>query len=132
MAATGKTEIWLAIFAAASNDFMCEHHTPGSTGIDEEQPNDVPEEHTDGPKRRKQGKRRGKKKTCDIVKVVMEKEVQLSECLHILGPTEYHRRQTAILRLLTCKKENLKEKLAEEKVSRMIQKFDPNKESSLE
>jgi hypothetical protein len=32
MAATGKTETWPAIFAAASNDFMCEHQT-GSTGI---------------------------------------------------------------------------------------------------
>jgi hypothetical protein len=29
MAATGKTEIWPAIFAAASNDFICKYHTPG-------------------------------------------------------------------------------------------------------
>jgi hypothetical protein len=86
-----------------------------------------------------------------MAKVVMEKEVQLSECLQILGPVEYHRRQSAILLLLTCKKENLKEKrqsaillfltckkenlkkkLADEKGSMMIQKFDRDKESSLE
>jgi hypothetical protein len=43
----------------------------------------------------------------------MEKEVQLSECLKKLGPTEYHRQQSAILLLPTYKKENLKEKLVE-------------------
>jgi hypothetical protein len=90
MATTGKNEIWSAIFAAACNDFiMCEHHT-GSTGTDndKEQPNDVPEGDKDGPKQRKQGNLRGKKKLCNIARVVMEKEVQLSECLQILGPTE--------------------------------------------
>jgi hypothetical protein len=76
MAATGKTEIWSAISRAASNDFMCEHHT-GSTGISDnnkEQPNSVPEGNTDEPKQRKQGTRRGKKKLFDIAKVVMDKE----------------------------------------------------------
>jgi hypothetical protein len=63
---------------------------------------------------------------------MMEKEVQLSKCLYILGPTQYQQWQSAILLLLTCKKENLKEKLAEEKVSMMIQKFEGDKESSLE
>jgi hypothetical protein len=88
MAATGKTEIWSAIFAAASNDFMCEHHT-GSTGTDndEEQPNGIPEGDEDGLKRRNQGNQRGKKKLFNIAKAVMEKEVQLSKCLQILGPT---------------------------------------------
>jgi hypothetical protein len=82
-------------------------------------------------KRRKRGNRRWKRKLFDIAKVVMEKEVQLSKCLQILGPTEYYQRQSAILLLLTCKKENLKEKLADEEVSMMIQKFDRNPESSL-
>jgi hypothetical protein len=53
MAATGKTEIWSAIFAAASNDFMCEHHTGSTTGIsdnDKEQPNNVPAGDMDEPK----------------------------------------------------------------------------------
>jgi hypothetical protein len=50
MAAMGKAEIWLAIFAAASNDFMYEHHIV-STGSDnnEEQPNNIPEVDMDGP-----------------------------------------------------------------------------------
>jgi hypothetical protein len=40
----------LAIFAAASNDFMYEHHIV-STGSDnnEEQPNNIPEVDMDGP-----------------------------------------------------------------------------------
>jgi hypothetical protein len=97
-----------------------------------EQANNALEGDTDGPKQRKRGNQRGKTKLFDIAKVVMKKEVQLFECLQVLDPTEYHERQSTLLLLLNCKKKNLKEKLADKKVSLMIEKFDRDKESSLE
>jgi hypothetical protein len=64
--------------------------------------------------------------------MVMEKEVRLPECLALLGSTEYNRQQAAILLHLTCKKDNMQEKLAGEKVDMMIQKCDRDKENSVE
>jgi hypothetical protein len=75
MAATGKAEIWLAIFAAASNAFMREYHDIDSDDKEEQSSNDdtsLPEGDTNRLKWRKQGNQRGKKKLIKITRVVME------------------------------------------------------------
>jgi hypothetical protein len=72
MALTGKSEIMASVFAIASNDFMQEYTDAKEEFYPEEpanQPAEAPTggaEDYDGPRRRKRGNRRGKKKLLDL------------------------------------------------------------------
>jgi hypothetical protein len=142
MASTGKSEIMASIFAIASNDFMQEYHeevthhedaanqpmvappvapvAPAETEVSE------PAEEDGGPKRRKRGNHKGKKKLFDLERVVKEKEVLLAAVAITLGPDEYKTRCKRIDTSLKSKEENLREKSGKEKSKKMMERIDEN------
>ena len=141
MASTGKIEIMASIFAIALNDFMQEYHEQDDTHQEAaNQPMVVPpavapvapaeaevpaqEEEDGGPKRRKCGNNRGKKKLFDLEQVVTEKEVLLAAVARTLGPNEYKTRCKRIDTSLKSKEENLREISGKEKSKKMMLEID--------
>jgi hypothetical protein len=127
MALTGKGEIMASIFAIASNDFMQEYTDKEETHpVEPAKPTGEAEEDV-GPRRRKRGNRKGRKKLFDLQAVVLKKEKELLGVANHLGQVLFLKRSKSIYESLISKEENLREKTGKEKSQQLMARIDETK-----
>ncbi len=120
MASTGKSEIMASVFAIASNDFMQEYTDKEETHpIEPAKPTGEAEEDV-GPRRRKRGNRKGRKKLFDLQAVVLKKEKELLGVRRHFGEDNFLNRSNSIYESLISKEENLREKIGKIKSQQLM------------